>query len=94
MKNRNEKVISPFLKNSYASAFIVGVFLLGLAVISVVVFGGDVWQINAQKLPNIMPVLMAIIGFFAVGYGIMCVVTSKLFQSVGSKRISYNHLQY
>lgn len=94
MKKRNQNIISPFLKNSYASAVIIGAFILGLIIISIVVFGADNWQFNSQHIPNIMPVLMAIISFFAVGYSVMCVVTSRFFQSMTVKRPNYSHLEF
>lgn len=94
MTHNSKQPISPFLTSTKASAFILGAFIFGLVALCVVLFGTANWQVNAQNLPNIMPVLMAIISFFAVGYSIMCVVTSRFFQSLAFKRPNYSHLEF
>lgn len=94
MIQNKKQPISPILKSTKASAFILGAFILGLIAICVVVFGMENWQVNVQNLPNIMPILMAIISFFAIGYSVMCVVTSKFFQSVAFKKPNYSHLEF
>ncbi|MBL1241733.1 MAG: hypothetical protein COB13_007770 [OCS116 cluster bacterium] len=94
MTQHNKQPISPLLKTSYASAFIMGAFILGVVAVCALMFGLGDWQLSNQNLSNIMPILMAITGFFAVGYSVMCVVTSRFFQSIAYKRPNYSHLEY
>lgn len=88
MTQRKEQPISPILKTNYASALIVGAFVVGVVAVFAILFGD--WQLSR----NVMPILMAITGFFAVGYGVMCVVMSRFFQSIAYKHPDYSHLEY
>lgn len=94
MTKKTKQPVSLNLKSSHASAIIIGAFIVGLIATCLVMFGASNWQMNSQNLPNIMPVLMAIIGFFAIGYSVMCILTSKFFQSVAFRRPNYSHLEY
>lgn len=94
MTKRNPQPISPILKTTTASALIIGSLILGLIAVGYMLSGASYWEFSSQNLPNIMPILMAIIGFFAVGYSVMCVLTSKFFQSIAYKRPNYSHLEF
>ncbi|MBL1419917.1 MAG: hypothetical protein COC24_005345 [Alphaproteobacteria bacterium] len=94
MTQRKEQPISPLLQTSYASVFIVGAFIVGVVAVCAILFGAGDWQLSHDNPSDIMPMLMAVTGFFAVGYGVMSVVMSRFFRSIAYRRPNYSHLEY
>ena len=85
------------LKTTPASLVIIGAFIFGLVILAGLLFISSspsiLWLENVY-LPNIMPILMAIMGFLAIGYLIVSVVSSRFIQSLTVKKTDYSHLEY
>lgn len=94
MTQHNKSTANSLLKVNYASAIIIGGFVLGLMAVCVIIFSIANWQLSGSYLPHIMPILMAIISFFAAGYSVVCIVTSRFFQSIAYKKPNYSYLEY
>lgn len=81
-----------FVKPAMGVVFVISGFVL--AIVFYLLNKNFSWQLDIQTLPNIMPVLIALIAFFAIGYSVVCVLTSQLFNNILHKNKDFSYLEY